>query len=220
MPTESRRRSKAQAASGDPAWSTGFNPWTATLDEARALHLTRQQWPKRPAAPLYQWNGAQQVLGLRDAVEGGDGFAVLAAVAFCAHHELVMPEWLARAYIGRYQLVQQLGAASWDRAFGRPYPKKFPLAHRRRQRWQRIAVHGAVADFVRRYGGRRPLEDLWAEFARKADEGSELDPELSEDVRSIGVRSKSTAQELFAEAVKLLGWDPRDRRDSLTEVLR
>ena len=91
----------------------------------------------------------RQVLFLKQAIDGGDGFAVLAAISHCVTSGLVAPEWLADAFNRRYASVVGFGAGSWDdpSAFGRPYPKGTNLASLRkaakgsRAVWQLSLIH-------------------------------------------------------------------------------
>ncbi len=163
---------------------SNFNPWTATADEAIAAQQHSQD--SGPTGPIFQWSAAQDIMNRRDRVEKGDGFDVLQQVASCGLHGLVMPEWLAKAFLRRYLPVQQLKVGSWDapEAFGRPHPKGAQLSAIRRRRLGRIKIVRLVNEFVRQHPD-EPLDPHWDEFGRRISEG------------------RTRVQELFAEAVKL-----------------
>jgi hypothetical protein len=90
--------------------------------------LNAEMWPADEAwtgplqrRPLFQLFAAMQCLALRPEIESGDGGTVLEAVAHCATHGLVMPAWLAGAFVGRYQRVVMGECKEWSdaEAFGR-----------------------------------------------------------------------------------------------------
>jgi hypothetical protein len=63
----------------------------------------------------------------------GDMAALFGALRVCANHDLVMPEWVSRAFIRGYDKVLTCRAGSWDEAFGAPYPKGFHLVGTRKR---------------------------------------------------------------------------------------
>lgn len=119
---------------------SAFDPWTATFDEAMAAQSALPYY-SGPNGPLYQWEAAQSVNALRSAVEGGCGFDVMDAVSRCMRHDLVAPDWLARAFVRRYDSVLNCRVGSWDDAFGRPYPLRARLGTLRQRRQMRWALH-------------------------------------------------------------------------------
>ena len=83
--------------------------------------------------------------GLRERCLSPDGGCdVLRAVSVCALHGLVMPPWLADAFVARRARVADAFVGSWDEAFGRPWPKGTKLALVRQKRLLRSRVHAAV----------------------------------------------------------------------------
>lgn len=125
-----------------------------------------------PNGPLFQHAAAQRCLALREAVEAGDGFQILACVRQCGSHGLVMPDWLVSAFNRRFDAVLSGRAISWDDplSFGRPYPKgahKNAVVKRRRNR---IAVWLAINKAV--LGGRNVSEELFEEVARSVGSNS------------------------------------------------
>jgi hypothetical protein len=124
---------------------SAFNPWPLAELDARLPDLTSQPsarvatklkgWSKlqkkytaADAAwsgpiirrPLLQRQAAQRCIDLKHSIEDGDGFAVVEAVAACAAHGLVIPAWLASAFVLRYQRVATGECRSWgdEQAFG------------------------------------------------------------------------------------------------------
>lgn len=110
-----------------------IDPWHATWEEAlAAYHASGERGFDNPVA---QWGAAQQINALlKDKVLAGDGFAVLDAVSRCARSNLLMPDWLAVAFIQRYDQVLNARVGSWDEAFGAPYPDRARLATARLKR--------------------------------------------------------------------------------------
>lgn len=86
--------------------------------------------------PLFQYFAVRKVLALRPGIAAGSGSDVLEAVAECARCGLVMPDWLARAFLKRYRAVTQARAKSWDDplSFGAPYPKGTNIGAMRKAR--------------------------------------------------------------------------------------
>ena len=103
-----------------------------------------------PDAPLSKYVAVRECLALKAEIDAGSGFAVLAAVHQCATRRLVMPDWLAMAFIRRYRAVLNLQALSWDDAasFGKPYPKGTNKSARRKARMLRFAVLNSVNQII------------------------------------------------------------------------
>lgn len=122
---------------------------TQTFEEAKAAHdecVANGRDAADPTLPLYQWNALQQIAELENAFGRGDKMALFAAVRKCANHDLVMPDWVSRAFIRGYDAVLTCSAASWDEAFGRPYPKGMHLANVRESRTKRFAIWLRVSE--------------------------------------------------------------------------
>jgi ribulose 1,5-bisphosphate carboxylase large subunit-like protein len=172
-----------------------FDPWTATFQDAEAL----QKKGTGSRGPLFQQVAAQTVLAMRARIEANDGLAVLEAVATCALHDLVMPDWLAREYLRRWRLVTHASMASWDDAFGAPWPKGIKRSHLARKRQRDLAKHivfNAVTQFVMMHPD-SPLDPEWDRIACEA-----------------GV-SKSLAQDLYYKQPSFPGMSAADIRKSM-----
>lgn len=179
MDAESQREALGRFAStlGDaPALGQGFNAWqVAELDSqieafsdagkpvppelerqrataGKALTLGRDSPNAGPvvASPLYQLIGATRVNGLRLMIEGGDGGAVVEAMACCAMHGLVAPGWLATAFATRYQRVAVGDAKSWDdpAVFGPAVPAGTNVAGVRAAQQRAPAAHGKALELL------------------------------------------------------------------------
>lgn len=185
-----------------PAGLAAFDPFAATFEEAQRLQDT---WATDgPEGPLFQWFEAQRLQAMRPLVEGGRGFDVLDAVAGCAWHGLVMPDWLARAYLRRFRQVQRLHVDSWDKAFDRPYPKNAQLGAMQRRQMQGLAVWSVVTEYAKRLPG-KPMDALWQSFDSNEGEAVDLPTDIAREVRRIGC-TRSTAQALYREVCKKRGW--------------
>lgn len=82
----------------------------------------------------------------KDYETNNQGFSILAGVRKCANHDLVMPLWLAKAFISRYDLVLNCHVGSWDEAFNPPIKKGVHLNALRKQRELKFAVLNAVRE--------------------------------------------------------------------------
>jgi hypothetical protein len=197
------RKSVATTSSDVAGLSVRFDPFAATFEDAQSLQeLTGDHGP---TSALYQWFEAQRLTAGRVGIESGTGYDVLAAVADCALHGLVMPDWLARAYLKRYRQVQQLHVASWeaDSAFGKPYPLNAQVGAMRRRRLQRHRVWIVVTDYVKRHP-QSPMDPLWRVFDAGPAETTTVPYDIVKAAGQIGC-SRSTAQKLYREACESLG---------------
>jgi hypothetical protein len=99
-----------------------------------------------PTLPLFQFFALRTIERERARFEAGDRMALLAAIRKCANHDLVLPAWVAKAYIKAYDRVLTCRAKSWDDAtvFGKPYPKHAHLNALRKKRNLPLAVWLAV----------------------------------------------------------------------------
>jgi hypothetical protein len=163
-----------------------FDPWTATFDEAKVAQDALGEHVG-PGLPLYQWCAVQEVNKLRPAVEAGCGFDVMDAVSRCLRHDLGPPDWLARAFLRRYDAVLNCRAGSWDDAFGRPYPKNAQLAALRRRRIGRLKASNAFTERLRRNPMRAVDKALWEEIGHEIDEGTTRAEELYREALRMGI---------------------------------
>lgn len=114
---------QAHVAAGRAVPTECAKAWSAVRAGADLLHGEGDA--PLMASPLFQSLTAYAVNAMRPAVESGDGGAVLEAVAKCAAHGLVLPGWLAAAFVRRVESVHTGDVASWDdpTAFGRAIPE-------------------------------------------------------------------------------------------------
>ena len=131
---------KAVIPEGSP-WDWGELPAESVL---RLSEMTKKE--HGPAGLLFQYFAVRKIMSLRPGVEAGSGFDVLEAVAECARCGLVMPDWLARAFLSRYRAVSHDRAKSWDDplSFGPPFPKGTNIEARRKARVKGVLLHSEV----------------------------------------------------------------------------
>jgi hypothetical protein len=87
-----------------------FDPFTATLEEARAqpdAHAT-------PDGAVLRWCVAQQITQDRERMEKYP----IDGIATCVRHGLIAPDWLAFPFIRQYDKVLRYEVSTWDKAFG------------------------------------------------------------------------------------------------------
>ena len=155
-----------------------FDPFNATPEDVLALPDAHA-----PRGPVWQWGGAQRLIHHRAFYERNplDGMAV------CAVHDVVAPDWLARAYLRGFYAVTTCRVRSWDQAFGAPFPKGTNLAARRRARLHRVQVANLVTDTVMADPTRPIDKGLWDEIGTKVGEGVTRTEELYREALRMGI---------------------------------
>lgn len=114
------------------------------------------------------------------------GCSVMQAVALCAVHDLKMPAWLAEEFVVRRRRVTEAHVATWDEAFGRPWPARTRLASVRRHLRLKKRIH----------------KEAWALV--EADPSRSINRLLFDEVGELhGVNlSGSTTADLYYQAVR------------------
>lgn len=102
-------------------------------------------------------------------VEEGDGCAVLLAVRDYLLQDRHAPAWLRDSYVRHYARVGDAHVASWDEAFGRPFPRGTRIAIVRRDRTRLRQVHEAVWAQLRT-NPRQAIDSRLFERAAKASD--------------------------------------------------
>jgi hypothetical protein len=112
--------------------------------------------PTSPSSPVDQWLALHDIDALKRRYDAGEAFALLHAIKLCAAHELVMPDWLARAYLDKLRTVTHYEVRPLDQAFGSYLPKGSKLsAHR-----SRIVKGPRVwLEVTRRNAGGEPIDE-------------------------------------------------------------
>ena len=157
---------------------SAFDPFTATLEEAQA-----QPDANEPRGAVWRACGAHRLMERRAYYEANplDGMAV------CAVHDLVAPDWLARAYLRGFYAVTTCKARSWDEAFGAPFPKGTNIAAARRARQNRVAAALAFSDILQRDPTRAVDKMLWEEIGTRIGEGATRAEELYREALRMGI---------------------------------
>ena len=132
-----------------------------------------------PTLPVFRFSAMQRLEERRLQFEAGHKMSLLAAIRICANHDLVMPGWVARAFISGYEKVLTCRANSWDKVFGNPYQKGRHLAAMRKKRNLSPAVWNAVNDA--RQQGAPVDEDLFEEVGKAYGLGKTLAAEYYYD---------------------------------------
>ncbi|MBA2588725.1 MAG: hypothetical protein H0U98_08890 [Alphaproteobacteria bacterium] len=89
----------------------------------------------------------------------GDNFSLLKAIRICANRDLVMPDWVARAFISRFDRILNTKADSWDEVFGRPHPKGQTAVKLHKRRSLRAQVFDRVQQLHEANPKRWPISD-------------------------------------------------------------
>lgn len=100
-----------------------FEQWKALREAAWAA----QQGYRGPLlrSPERKEDAARRCIEHRQRIEAGDGSAVLDAIAECVTHGVVVPAWLAAAFVSRHERVILGLSRSWadEEVFGNAHPK-------------------------------------------------------------------------------------------------
>jgi hypothetical protein len=132
-----------------------------------------------PTLPIFRLHGMERLEQERLHFEAGNKMSLLAAIRICANHDLVMPEWVALAFIAGYDKVLNCRANSWDAVFGNPYSKGKHLAAMRKKRELSPAVWLAVNDA--RNQGATVDENLFEQVGKELGLGKTLAAEYYYD---------------------------------------
>lgn len=142
--------------------------------------------PKRAldrSLPIFQFHARLAIEEYRLQHEAGDPRALLAAIRQCAQVDMVLPEWLARAFCRAFDNVVNCRAGSWDEAFGRPYPKGTkigPLRKRMQDRWRVLHAFGEI----KAKDPRRPVDvGLFEEIGERLGFGATRAAELFYEIK-------------------------------------
>lgn len=143
--------------------------------------------PNDPTLPVFQYAAMEAIEIERQRFTAGDKMALFGAIRKCANHDLVMPRWVADAFVRGYDEVLNCRVGSWDKAFGKPYPGKHLNALRKR-RVNRFLVKQEIESALRegeRTTGRRPAIDneLFEAVAQKLHINRDLVSKLYKSVR-------------------------------------
>lgn len=142
----------------------------------------------RARGPFEGWRSLVKLAELEKRFAAGENGVILDAVSLCALDDLVMPEWLARAFLKQYRKVRHYHEKSWDGAFGKPHKKGTHLAAERKRQRLAIQIWNKAVDILRN----DPSRPIDAELYGQAG-------------RDLGVE-KTLAQEYIAWWSKLTGW--------------
>lgn len=139
----------------------------------------------------------EQLERMRPACEGEpDGVSVHDAVAHCMNHTIMPPPWLCSVFLARRALVRDAHVDSWDKAYGKPFPKGARLAQIRLDGQRRARVHA----------------EMWAEVRGGASIGYALYERIGE-LPGINT-SPATVKRRYREAVKAGAMDLAIWRDA------
>lgn len=77
-----------------------------------------------------------------------NGCEILRGVKICATSDIVLPDWLADAFCNRYYEVVSRSVDSWDKAFGKPFPKGKHLNAMRKEWNLSIRVYNEIRSIL------------------------------------------------------------------------
>lgn len=123
--------------------------WTAQ-EAVAANEEALKENPQTPPnlLPASIWEALHKLDNLEEAFVAGNDMALMLAIRECARVDLAMPDWVARAYISRFDRVNRYRAGSWDEVFGRPLKKGQHLDPQRRKLVFGVEVYNRVREEV------------------------------------------------------------------------
>ncbi len=176
-------------ATGNP-----FDPWTATWEEAERLGGDGGdgEYDKWQHNPMFQKQAAARVLSREKAVQDGDGCALLACVRDCLEYGLSVPGWVTAAFIACHDRVAGLHVASWDEAFGPPFPKNTTISAEKKRQELSVSVYLDVEELRRKRRGTRALrgEDVFERVGEKHGISGGAAKRYHESIRKLMARKE------------------------------
>ena len=176
----------------------GFNPdWTLEQADAAnqaALDADPARSSADPTLPLSRWIGARVLEQFQEAYASGDKFALMNAIRECARCDLLLPEWVATAYLRAIDEILNYRAQSWDEVFGRPIPKGAHIAALRKRRDKKFAVWLAVIRAVKADPNLPIDTHLFDTIGKRLGLGGTLAQEYYEAVIALGLHSGKDAK--------------------------
>jgi hypothetical protein len=114
---------------------TMLNLYKWTFDDAAAAQTKFENENPGTVAkgPLFQWQGAQELIELYESYHAGDKGAVLKALHICFFTHLPIPRWCENAYLGAYRSVKFYNAKTWGDVFGSPHKKGAHLSTKKQE---------------------------------------------------------------------------------------
>lgn len=113
-----------------------INPnWTgekAIAEEIRWLDSGKPDG--RVRGPLEAWKSLSNIQRCHERYLTGDKGAVLDAIAACALDDLVLPDWLAQAFLSAHRKVVHYQSKDWNGVFGPAHKKGTNLNAKRKRR--------------------------------------------------------------------------------------
>ncbi|MDR6857226.1 hypothetical protein [Variovorax guangxiensis] len=162
-----------------------FDVWNST--EAEVIALIRAGRIDAPGPLLAQWTAASLITRNRARIEAS-GPALMDAISRVAKEGLVMPAWMAEAYLVRYSKIEKLEVGSFDEAFG-------PLPFKPGQRLKNLNQRRRLIPLV----SRALIDALNAEPTRA------IDADLFEEVGKKFGYGHTTTEQIYREGVQDFG---------------
>ena len=94
--------------------------------------------------PIFQWQGAQELMELYESYQAGDKGAILRALHICFFKRLPIPRWCETAYLSAYRSVKFYYAKTWGDVFGKPHPRGTHLGAKRQENEKSFCVYDRV----------------------------------------------------------------------------
>ena len=155
---------RASVMKVDKTWT--FEEAQRRSEEEEPELLERQQ-------PFVVWMVLNHLDELKEKFDGGDKFALPEAIQKCANHDLVMPDWVADAYVEGYRNIVHAKFRSWDDVFSQAYPGR-KLAALRKRRVLGPGVSARIRDILEREPETRIDEALFERVGQKFGIGKML----------------------------------------------
>ncbi len=157
-----------------PRWEVDPN-WTgeeAIAEEMRWLDAGKPDG--RIRGPLEAWESLNNVQRCQERYLTGDKGAVLDAIAACALDDLVLPDWLARAFLTAYRKVAHYQSKDWNGVFGPAHKKGTNLNAKQKRRELAPALLNRAIELVKRDPSTAIDNDFYEQLGKEFNIGKSL----------------------------------------------
>lgn len=177
----------------------GFDPWKFNVE---ALRSSSEPWRGAGEAWLSQALAAHSITTNRVRIES-NGYALMDAIALVANNGLVMPDWMAKAYLARWRRIVDLEVDSFEKAFG-PLPYKGEKRIRnlkRRRELMPVVSQAVIAAIVNDPHKPMTKDDLFEPIGKELGiSGTQADELYREGIRDYGMMDVSELKKVLLAA--------------------
>ena len=170
------------------------------LDESMPYLMSGESSLSDPLLPLNKYIAKVALPRVEERFNSGDKYALLHAIYVCATHDLLMPEWVKKAYIEGMYKVNNLEVRRLEDVFGSPLKK---------------GEHIAAARKKNKYAAR-----VCEEVGIAIRDGKAIDTALFEEIGLKLGLGKTLVSEYYYELINIFGFRPKPPYESEDPFIR